>query len=306
MEKVVQSSENKSRPAPLPFVRALKSFTGYLEGTGKSVHTIESYVSDLKTFETFIKEGLGSKDSDLSRLSKFDLDQYHLWLTAMRFRTNTRRRKVLTVRRFLRFLTGRKKFHIDVSKQIAAPYKVERIPETFEVEAFRKKVLTLPHQDILDIRNRVLLLTLLETGCLVSEAVRLRYDSFENVGDGFFLQILGKFERRIEIPMLLYQEVQKLRKVSPRDAAYLFLGFNKFGPLSLYMSDRAAELLIKSYRGHFGDRKLTPRKIRHSIVLFWLKEGRAQAEVKAHLGLKSDYAFKVYAPLLKSTVNTGE
>ena len=93
---------------------AIKSFVGFLEGTHKSLHTIESYRSDLTTFRKFLEDGMAPQPVALHELQSSDLVKYHEYLRLLHLKTNTRRRKLLTVRKFFRYLTVRKKLAIDI------------------------------------------------------------------------------------------------------------------------------------------------------------------------------------------------
>lgn len=95
----------------------------------------------------------------------------------------------------------------------------------------------------------------------------------------------------------LVAEVASLRERST--GKYLFLGFNRFGPMTATpMTPRGVELLVKAHAG------VTPRTIRHSVVVGWARRGVEQARIKEWLGLRTDYAFRAYAPLFKSSAVT--
>ncbi|MBI3534907.1 MAG: site-specific integrase [Deltaproteobacteria bacterium] len=160
------------------FSYALKSFLGYLEGTAKSIHTVNGYKSDLETFKKFLQKGLQNKSTSLRSLTLKDLVQYHAYLKKIGQKTNTRRRRVLTVRKLLRYLNKRKKFPLDISYKIPAPYKIERIPYTISLDEFIEKIKQISTPSTITMRNRALLWLLAETGCLVSEISLLKFEHF--------------------------------------------------------------------------------------------------------------------------------
>ena len=94
------------------FSAGLKSFLGYLEGTGKSLHTIKSYRLDLHAFHAFLERQAGGKPVALDRLEPADVDRFHDHLRELGLKNNTRRRQLLTVRRFLSYLVNRKKLPV--------------------------------------------------------------------------------------------------------------------------------------------------------------------------------------------------
>src|SRR5690606_12496644 len=140
VESLRRKPVKEKRSRTLSFHSAAKSFIGYLEGTQKAFHTIESYRSDLGSFHDFLEKHFGSKKVQLDHLQLRDLERYHQHLRTLRLSTNTRRRKLLTVRRFLRYLNKRKKIDSPQSERLATPYKVERIPLTVPADVLIRRI----------------------------------------------------------------------------------------------------------------------------------------------------------------------
>jgi site-specific recombinase XerD len=291
------------RKRNLNFAYALRSFTGYLEGTEKSAHTIKNYRSDLLSFQNFLEKGLGGTPVALFKVNREDIERYHSYLKAQGLKTNTRRRKLLTVRKMLRFLTQRNKIALDIGKKLPAPHKIERVPLTVKSNELIAAIQKLPKDSEIQIRNHALLWTLAETGCQVSEVTRLRLENWITTQDGTFINFGGKSPRTIPISPDLYGTIQSLKSYASEKSAnlpWLFLGFNKFGTLGAPITARGVELLVKAYAERLGFNTLTPRTFRHSIVLKWFTQGLTRDEIQKRLGLKTAYAFRVYEPLFKS------
>lgn len=302
------SSANK----PLTLAYALKSFVGYLEGTEKSAHTIKNYKSDLVSFQNYLEKGLGSAPVALAEVNYDDLERYHEFLKAEGLKTNTRRRKVLTVRRMLKYLTLRNKLTLDVGRKIPAPQKIERIPLTVSYSDLLQAVRKLPADVEIQARNRALLWTLVETGCLVSEVTPLRFEDWKvlpreqseiDVPPAYYVTFGGKAARAVPVSSDLYQEIERLR-IKAGERQPIFLGFNKFGSLGAPITARGIEMLVKSYAPRLGFEILTPRTFRHTAVIEWFKSGLSRAEIQKRLGLKTDYAFRTYDPVFKSMKKT--
>ncbi|MCC7440984.1 MAG: site-specific integrase [Bdellovibrionales bacterium] len=273
---------------------------GYLEGTGKSLNTIQSYRSDLAAFEAFLT-GRGRAGIRLAQLEPAILKEYLGALKAGGMRTNTRRRKVLTAHRFLRYLVGRNRLGAELGVKLPAPHKVERVPKVTPIERLRAAVLSLEPANPLQRRNRLLLRTLLESGCTVSEAARLSFADLDPSGSNASILFRGKAERRVPVPLELCREAEQLRvETGAAASAPLFTGFSKVGPLPGAITPRGVELLVEAHRARFGMPELTPRSFRHSRVLSWHREGVSRAEIQRRLGLKTEYAFRIYAPLLQA------
>lgn len=291
------------QPKRLEFARAFKSFMGYLEGTHKAAHTIKNYRLDLLAFQGFlVSRGPGNSASSLrcELLGATDLEQYHQYLKSQQIRTNTRRRKLLTAQRFLRYLSQRKQLASQVPLKMSAPHKIERVPVVVSLATLVANIQALPAATLLDRRNRALLWVLAETGCLVSEATALQAGSFEPGSpaegkEAARVMIPGKAAREVPVSALLAEEIRRLGENSGK---WLFPGHNKHGPLGAPITSRGVELLTRFYAARLGFPSLTPRMIRHSAVVAWFQEGIPQDEIQRRLGLKTPYAFRMYAPLL--------
>lgn len=286
------------------WAQQVKSFKGYLEGTKMASHTIKNYIYDLRSFENFMVSGLHQDSASLHKLTLKDLDAYHEYLKLKGLKTNSRRRKVLTLRRLLRFLTKRGKFGLDIDRRILAPEKIERIPFTVSSEELLKKIKSLPENTPLGLRNKCILLILAETGCQVSEVSLLQKDAFTKIPDALanegVLAFLGKNERSVPISQVLLELLKKWAELGKIESS-LFLGYNRFGPMALPMSSRGIEFLVKEMGPKMGFEKLVPRTFRHSIVLHWSRAGLDKVEIKSRLGLKTDYAFRMYNLLIKKS-----
>lgn len=295
----------------MPYAAALKSFIGHLEGSGKAKHTIDSYHFDLRSFGEFMQKSKSAKQVlDLRLVSRKDLERYHEWLKADGQKTNTRRRKLMTVRKLMHYLTARKKLELDIAKKLPAPEKIERVPETLSLSSFREKLETLPTDSHLGLRNAALLAFLADTGCGVSEVSKLRWSAiqFKEGKVSFF----GKSERECELrpktlAMLTRLRAEALKYAGLSDPSDLadevcFVGFNRHGPIrigkkSMGITSRGIEMLVKSLSETLGFSSVTPRTLRHSAVIDWYRQGVREDEIQRRLGLKTAYAFRIYQPI---------
>ncbi|MCM0606065.1 MAG: tyrosine-type recombinase/integrase [Xanthomonadaceae bacterium] len=279
------------------FGRAVHSFIGHLQGTSRSQQTIASYKSDLNQLSLYLKKRFPKDYEQLSKLTPAVLGEFMIAMDQAKEKTNTKRRKLLTIQKFLRYLSSRKKISTVLSNRIPTPHKIEKSPQMFELKSVLTAIEKLPADSHLLSRNKLILWMLAETGCQVSELCGLTFDDFTN-GERPNVVITGKSARNIPISQELRIAVFEHRQFSA-GSHYLFRGFSRAGALPGKISDRAIELVVKSYRAELGEKNLTPRAFRRTIVMQWFEQGLTQAEIKSRLGLKSDYAFKLYEPLLK-------
>lgn len=307
--RLVKSSE---------FPYAIRSFLGYLEGTSKALHTIKSYRLDLLSFQRFLQSEQslsGHRAIPLESITSDNIERYHSWLKSQGLKNNTRRRKLLTVQKFLNYLVQRKKAPVETAVKYPTPHKVERIPHIVPIDELLTAIQALPDETLLDFRNRVLLWTLAETACLVSEVTRLKYGSWgvRSESQGSHSQAVcwvdfgGKSPRKVPVSEKLYQAILDLKSKagsSEKEEDWIFLGFNKFGSLGAPITTRGVELLVKHYAHPLGFPELTPRTFRHSAVIHWFRKGLTHQEIQMLLGLKSQYAFRAYDAILQSGVSS--
>lgn len=304
------SAKGRKTPKPAEFSYALKSFVGHLEGTGKALHTIKNYRLDLLHFDRFLRTELGDKPVKLAEIGPADLDRFHQWMKGAGLKNNTRRRKLLTVQKFLHYLFARKRLPEGIARKVPTPHKIERVPLTVDFEDLMRRIRELPSSSVLEARNRLLLWTLLETGALVSEVATLRFDQWSLTAAGVLnIEIAGKNSRTLSVAAPvgreLWDSLETLRTLGNGRSSSVFQGFNKFGPLGGAITPRGVELLLKSYEARFSMNDLTPRAIRHTAVLRWHREGASQEEIQKRLGLKTRYAFRAYEALFRNQSQAG-
>ena len=199
------------------------------------------------------------------------------------------------------YVTKRSKLDIDVAKKLPAPEKIERVPHFVATAELLKKIQHLQADNLILARNRVLLWVLAETGCQVSEVTRLAWREVDFKKHE--IEFLGQAKRVVSISSALSHALAKIKK---ENEPFCFLGFNRFGSLGSPITSRGVELLVKTYETKIGLGLLTPRTFRHSVVVHWFKEGVTEKEIQRRLGLRTSYAFRVYAPIFNGLKSKNE
>src|SRR5262245_12943820 len=109
----------------IAFERAKKTFLGFLQARGKAVNTVKNYACDLTELGAFCE----TRSLDFQKLGLNDLENYHHELKAKGLRPNSRRRKLMTAKTFLRYLSGRMDVSTVGSDKMVPPDKVEAPPK---------------------------------------------------------------------------------------------------------------------------------------------------------------------------------
>jgi integrase len=152
----------------------------------------------------------------------------------------------------------------------------------------------------MDLRNQLILWTLAETGCRVSELGKLKFDDWTEMNSGGVIHFRGKFERSLGISTELLLAFEQLRETARTPDEWVFQGHNKFGSLGGPITSRGVELLVKAYTDKLGMSSLTPRTFRHSVVIRWHRQGVSKDDIRKRLGRRTSYAFRIYDVLIKS------
>ncbi|MBF0442966.1 MAG: tyrosine-type recombinase/integrase [Oligoflexales bacterium] len=286
------------------FERAKKTFLGFLQARGKSLNTIKNYSCDLHTFGQFCE----THQMDFQSLGISQLDSYHKTLMEQGLQTNSRRRKLITAKTFLRYLSGRMEVSTVGSEKLIPPEKVElppKIPSREKINEIIQAQSRLDQKFGIGWRNQALIGILLETGMLVTEAVSLYQKDCTWNNTGALLQITGRRSRTVHVSI---ETANALRKLSEHlvGMKYFFYGYSRSGPNAERLTPRGVELLFKAWSKTFGIEHLHPRTMRHLFIIDWLNQGKTEKEIMTYLGLKTAYIFPIYKPLLSSTIDSAK
>jgi site-specific recombinase XerD len=306
MDQFIQESkeeikEMKSKEKPLfSFQKAVRGFLGYLEGTSKSKHTIKSYRLDLTAFENFLHQHFDKPSLHLGQLSMPLVLEYKGQLEADFLKSNTRRRQLLTLHQFFSFWVNRKKLDSCFAVPLLVPHKIEKVPSVLSFPHLKQSILFLAKEPFLSQRNRLLLWFLLETGCLVSEVALVKTEHLFVDEKTAFIRFQGKTgSRMVFIDLQLGKELKDFIEEKSFSSKLLFDGMNVSTGRNEGIGSRAIELIVHDMALVLSLPKLTPRLIRNTRILEWLKSEDNQDTIQQRLGLKTKYAFKAYASLLR-------
>lgn len=281
------------------FEKASQKFLDSLRADGKAFNTIRNYSSDLETLGHFLKES----SIDFRNLGLNELDQYHKSLKEQGLRPNSRRRKLMTAKTFIKLLSGTS---ADISSigadKIIPPEKVEKPPKLVSISLIHHIAATQP-ETAMGIRNRALVLVLLSSGALVTEVLALkRTDVVWRNGVGqkkAVLRFSGKRARQVALDESASEALHRLGKELLPHQKFFFYGYNRGGPLAHALTARGVEVLFKAWSKGYKAKELKPRMLRHICVMKHLFAGRTEQEVMLILGLSTPYIFRLYRPLLE-------
>ncbi len=265
-----------------------KSYVGFLEGTGKSRSTISSYQSDLAIFKDFLQQ----KKFQFAKMQETDFESFLVYMERLGLKTNTRRRKLLTVRSLYRYATVRKKLRVSPAKFVRAPERIEKLPWIPAKEKMENLLKSLPADSSTAKRNRILVQTILETGLSVAELCSLQWEDLS----GTKVKVHGKRARELKLSKELVEELRQWRKLAK--GKFLFPGFNRHGLHSPKMTPRGVELVFHALAKQFGLQDMKPKTLRHYAILRWLEENVKQEEILRRLGVNAAFSLENYRKIL--------
>src|SRR3990167_5407808 len=99
--------------------KLMKSYLGFLQGTGKAFLTVSSYRGDLEVFKNFLMK----YSLDFYEIKARDFAIYEQFLRNEGMRTNTRRRKLITAKALYRYAFTRKYITSSPAKFLKTPQR---------------------------------------------------------------------------------------------------------------------------------------------------------------------------------------
>jgi site-specific recombinase XerD len=291
-----------------------------LEDSGKSFNTIKNYRTDLKTFFDFFD--LQTNKGPYPDLNLVVIEQYLDFLQKKYPSSNSRRRRVQTLRNFFDFLVQKnivpenpiKKFPSS-PKQVAPPIpaKMELIKKIWNRNQFEfvpiEESGTFRLEQLIKARNRILLILIYEVGLKVSDIESMKWEQVK-LGqlphvlvippkrDPYVLPIPPQYRDLIQ----RYQkELQTLAKLHEVNSSKVLFYANSFRILGSGLSARGIELLFEEWSKSMQE-TLTARSLRFSWVFHQLQQGIPHETIKDRMGVAPSYSLLPYSNLAKNYI----
>ncbi|MGE4232269.1 MAG: tyrosine-type recombinase/integrase [Bacteriovoracia bacterium] len=282
----------------IAFEKSISTFLGYLEARGKSLNTVKNYRYDLDALHAFCEK----YDKDFTSLSLIDLEAFSNTLRSQGLSTNSIRRRLITTRTFLRYLSNRIDVSTIGSEKVSLPDRVERPPSLVSPESIKKIIQNQP-KSIIGLRNQTLLSLLYDTGILISEAVSLRKKDFKpNTRQ---VVIGGKRARILSVSPQTSKFLKKLTSVT-KGRSFFFYGHTKSRMNPEKLTPRGAELLFAAFAKEHKLKHFHPRTLRHLFIVRKLLKNTSESEIQRELGWSTPYSFKNYYELIKEIKGRSE
>ena len=282
------------------FSRTLKIERNY------SSNTISSYLSDLKSFDSFLEK---------NRINFKELNNKHTKLffrnlSKKKFSPRTIKRKFSSLSSYFSFLLDRRIIKNNPLNGVFTPKIPKILPEILTIEEINNIFLAAESSknEILSLRDRCILEMLYSSGLRVSEVCELRINNIQFDLD--LIRFFGKGSKERIIPLTYYARkwlkkyLSESRKIlssrSKRSSNYVFLSNN-----GLSLTRMAIWLSVKKYVNSAGVlKKISPHTFRHSFATHLIDGGANLIEVQALLGHADISTTEIYTHLSKEFVES--
>jgi integrase/recombinase XerD len=250
----------------------IEEFSNWLFEEGKADKTIESYVNDVKGFQSYLEE----KHKDIPVLSRFSFVRYKEHLIKEGYAVSTINKKVNSLKVYNDFLKTKgivSESFIQLKRdRIKIAAGSEDVVDILTEEQVEKLLFYVEDRRKVSIRNKLIVYLLLYTGVRVSELVGIKISDIDFLTS--HLKVVGKGGKRREIGLrqdvlyLIRQYMKEERSESVfRDSPYLLLS-QRAGKMH---RDAVRDWLAKISK-ELGF-KLHPHLFRHTFCTRLLKKG---------------------------------
>ncbi|WP_240371374.1 tyrosine-type recombinase/integrase [Anoxybacteroides rupiense] len=250
----------------------IEKFEQWLFAEGKAPKTIESYVNDVKGFQSYLQEKL----KDMPVLSRFSFVKYKEYLMKEGYAVSTINKKINSLKVYNDFLRTEgivNESFIQLKRdRIKIADGSEESVDALSEEQVEKLLFYVEDRQKVTLRNKLIVYLLLYTGVRVSELVGIQIADIDFLTSS--LKVTGKGGKRREIGLrqdvlhLIRQYMKEERSGSVfSDSPYLLL------------SQRAGKMHRDTVRGWLAKIskelgfKLHPHLFRHTFCTRLLKKG---------------------------------
>lgn len=258
---------------------------------GLTENTRKSYISDLNSFFSYLKE----KNIDFLHITHNDITEY-LWFKKMQgYKPTSIFRTMESIRVFYKFLFSEGVIKEDVTVNLISPKLPRKLPTVLSLQEI-EHILSLPDTNKpAGLRDKSILELLYATGLRISELISLKHDDV-NLRSGYLIcKGKGHKERVIPLGKMAQKALQKYialvrnKKAVPGcDTLFVNRVGKPFSRVGLWK-------VVKRYVKKANiTKKITPHTFRHSFATHLLEHGADLRVIQEMLGHSSISTTEIY------------
>ena len=272
----------------------MQDYADYLEiQKGSSVHTRNSYMTDVKQFVEFLREKEYLPEKGDSKLDHVDPDMVRYFLANLsrqKIKKVSVSRKIAALKSFFEYLVKTGQVQVNPVAMIQAPRCEKHLPALLSVdEVFDVLGGGFPSGET-GIRDRAILEILYSTGIRLRELTGLNMEDM-NLDEGILrIRGKGKKERLVPVGKPAQEAVKKYIAISKTKPEII-----NPGDIPVFMGrkrerihPRTVERIVDKYAALCGIRKkISPHAFRHSFATHMLGMGADLRSIQELLGHES-------------------
>ena len=256
----------------------LNNFYKYLENKGYQENTIISYQKDLNQFLIY------SKNINILNVDYEYIRKYLRFLHGKKYSKRSVSRHISSLKSFFKYLLKNGIIKTSPMVLITNPKLDKKLPNFVNYYDLEKLLNVSNQDDILGLRNALILEFLYSSGVRVSELVNIKLSDIDFSNNRILILGKGNKERFVMFGSvcknLLNKYLNESRVLLNKNSEYLFL--NKFGNK---ISDRAIRMIIDDIVKKSGLKiNISPHTLRHTFATHLLNEGADLKIVQELLG----------------------
>lgn len=271
----------------------LKDYEEFLETKNHSPHTITSYISDLRDFESFIirEEFAPSlKEVTRERIAR----NYVNYLANGELSNTSIRRKITSLRLFYDYMVEYEYLETNPFQNITLPKAPKKLPRVISKNELKNLYEVCNKETDLGFRNYLILDFLFTTGVRAGELTNIKVNDLYFDRKEILIHGKGSKDRYLFMTDILKENLKayinqtRIRLLSKTDKQtdFLFLNY-RGGPLTT----RGLRKILKSIIKDTGDTyNIHPHLLRHTFATALLENGadlRSVQELLGHENLKT-------------------
>lgn len=273
-------------------------FLDYLEyNRGYSKHTIISYKNDITLFENFIKREEFAPS--LEKVFHLRICRYFInYLAEENYSKRSIARIISSLRSFYDYLFSNKVIDRNFFLQIPIPKQDKPLPDTLSHLEISHILDSIPRDNILGIRNYIIVDLLYSTGIRVQEAVNIKTSDIDLVEKSIKILGKGKKQRFVFFHKKLQQDLgeyikfgrPKLQAKLDEQTNYLLLNSHGKQITTRGIRKILADIVLKLGETYH----LHPHTLRHAFATVLLNNGADIRGVQELLGHESLSTTQIY------------
>lgn len=271
----------------------INDFCNYLETQKRySKNTVLSYKRDLTLFFLYLKK------ENINKIDHLAIQSYLSTLYVDNKSTLTISRKLSSFKSYAKFLKTYKQIDCDFLDKVSLPKKAKILPNYLHEEEL-EKLMNLPINTTLEIRNALIINLLYSSGMRLSELTSLKISDYDQNKNTFKITGKGK-KQRIVIFSNKSKYLLDLYLKNRTEHSCIYLLLNKNGKK---LTNRGVELILKNIsQEYLGHDKLHPHMLRHTFATKLLNNGMDIRTLQELLGHDSLNATQIYTHIAKNEI----